>query len=63
MERLLISGNFLGGLGVLRGMWQYLTARSRERADVEKARIALEKDRERNQAVAGYIAHLPETPN
>ena len=52
--------SFPGGLGFLRGMWQYLTARSRARADVEKACIALERDRERDQAVAGYIAALPD---
>jgi hypothetical protein len=57
----LIPGiSFPGGLGFLRGVWQYLAARSQARADVEKARITLERDRERDQAVAGYIAALPD---
>ena len=50
----------LAGLCVLRGLWQYLTAKVNAEKDIEKARIALEKDRERNRAVAGYIAELPE---
>jgi hypothetical protein len=49
----------LGWLGGSRGLWQYLSARAVAHAEVEKARIALEKDRERSQAVAGYIAQLP----
>ena len=50
MERRLISGiSFPGRAGRLRGLWQYLTARSQARADVEKARITLQRDRERDQ--------------
>jgi len=43
----------------MRGLWQYLSIRAVARAEVDKARIALEKDRERNLAVASYIAQLP----
>jgi hypothetical protein len=52
--------SLLGWLSGPRGFWQYLSVRAVARAEVEKARIALEKDRERNHAVAGYIAQLPE---
>lgn len=52
--------SLLGRLNVLRGMWQYLTARVVARAELEKARIALAKERERNQAIAIYIERLPD---
>jgi hypothetical protein len=51
---------FARGLAFPRGLWEYLTARTRARAEVEKARIALEKDRDRSQAVAGYIGRMPD---
>ena len=50
----------LARLGGLRGLWEYLTARVNARKEIEKANIALEKDRERNRAAAGYIQQLPE---
>jgi hypothetical protein len=50
----------LARLGGLRGLWEYLTAKVNARKEIEKANIALEKDRERNRAVAGYIQQLPE---
>ena len=60
-ERSLITGiGFPRGLGFLRGLWEYLAARTRARAEVEKARIALEKDRDRSQAVAEYIGLIPD---
>ena len=57
----MISGIGLpGGLAFLRGLWEYLSVRTRARAEIEKARIALEKDRDRSQAVAGYIGLIPD---
>jgi hypothetical protein len=57
---MVIATSHLAGLGVLRGLWQFLTARVEAKKEIEKARIELERDRERNRAVAGYIAALPE---
>jgi hypothetical protein len=60
MERALIGSIGLPAALCFRGMWEYLTARTRARAEVEKARIALEKDHDRSQAVAGYIGLIPD---
>ncbi len=54
--------SLLGRLGWrrgTRGLWEYLAVRAVARAEVEKDRIALEKERERNRAFAD-IAHLPD---
>jgi hypothetical protein len=40
-------------------MWDFLTARAQARAEIEKARIGLEKARDRSQAVAEYIGRIP----
>lgn len=50
---------YLAGLGVLRGLWQFLIAKVNAKKEIAKADLALQKERERNRAVAGYIANLP----